>query len=61
MESNVLGIYRFWRDLGFVFGAVGFGYLAGLFGPSIAIQLVSFLVVGSGIFVFINMRETKIA
>ena len=60
-RATSLGVYRFWRDLGFVFGAVGIGYLADLFGLSIAIQLVAFLAVGSGIFVFITMRETKIA
>ena len=33
-----LGVYRFWRDLGFVFGAVGIGYIADLFGLNNAIQ-----------------------
>jgi F0F1-type ATP synthase assembly protein I len=53
-----LGVYRFWRDLGFVFGAVGIGYLADLFGLNSAIQLVAFLAIGSGLFVLIVMRET---
>jgi MFS family permease len=57
-RATSLGVYRFWRDLGFVFGAVGIGYLADLFGINIAIQLVAFLAVGSGIFVLVIMKET---
>ena len=51
--------YRFWRDLGFVFGAVGIDFIAYIYGLSIAIQLVSWIALASGIFVFIFMRETK--
>jgi sugar phosphate permease len=54
-----LGVYRFWRDLGFVFGAIGIGYVADLFGFDIAFHLVAFLAVSSGMFVFIVMKETK--
>lgn len=57
-RATSLGVYRFWRDLGFVFGAVGIGYLADLFGLNIAIQVVAFLAIGSGLFVLIVMRET---
>lgn len=58
-RATSLGVYRFWRDLGFVFGAVGIGLLADLFGLNIAIQLVAFLAVGSGIFVLMVMKETR--
>jgi drug/metabolite transporter superfamily protein YnfA len=54
-----LGVYRFWRDLGFVFGAVGIGFIADLFNLSIAIQLVALISLASGVFVFIVMRETR--
>jgi len=57
-RATSLGVYRFWRDLGFVFGAVGIGYIADLFGLNNAIQLVAFLAVGSGIFVLVVMKET---
>lgn len=57
-RATSLGVYRFWRDLGFVFGAVGIGYLADLFGLNSAIQVVAFLAIGSGLFVLIVMRET---
>jgi MFS family permease len=59
-RATSLGAYRFWRDLGFVFGAIGIGSLADFFGFNIAIQLVAFLAVGSGIFVLGVMKETKI-
>lgn len=58
MGTTSLGVYRFWRDMGFVFGAIGIGYLADLFGLNSAIQLVAFLAVGSGIFVLVIMKET---
>jgi MFS family permease len=57
-RATSLGVYRFWRDLGFVFGAAGIGYVADLFSLNIAIQLVAFLAVGSGIFILIVMKET---
>ena len=57
-RATSLGVYRFWRDLGFVFGAVGIGYIADLLGLNSAIQLVAFLAVGSGIFVLLVMKET---
>jgi MFS family permease len=57
-RATSLGVYRFWRDLGFVFGAVGIGYISDLFGLNNAIHLVGFLAVGSGIFVLVVMKET---
>ena len=58
-RATSLGVYRFWRDLGFVFGAIGIGYVVDLLGFNIAFQLVAFLAVSSGIFVFIVMKETR--
>jgi len=57
-RATSLGVYRFWRDSGFVFGAVGIGYIADLFGLNNAIHLVAILAVGSGIFVLVVMKET---
>jgi MFS family permease len=57
-RATSLGVYRFWRDLGFVFGAVGAGFLADLFGASTAIHSVAWIALGSGIFVILVMRET---
>lgn len=58
-RATSLGVYRFWRDLGFVFGAIGIGFLADLFGLNIAIHLVAILAIVSGIFVLIIMKETS--
>jgi len=57
-RATSLGVYRFWRDLGFVFGAVGIGFIADLFSLGVALQLVAWISLCSGVFVFIVMRET---
>jgi MFS family permease len=58
-RATSLGVYRFWRDLGFVFGAIGIGFIADIFSINTAIQLVSLLAFVSGIIVIIYMTETK--
>jgi len=58
-RATSLGVYRFWRDIGFVFGAIGIGILADLFGLNIAIHLVAFLALASGVFVLTVMKETS--
>jgi MFS family permease len=58
-RDTSLGVYRFWRDLGFVFGAIGIGFLADLLGLNFAIHLLAFLAIGSGIFVLAVMKETS--
>ena len=58
-RATSLGVYRFWRDLGFVFGAIGVGIIADSSSSSIAIQLVAWIAIGSGIFVLLIMKETR--
>jgi MFS family permease len=58
-RATSLGVYRFWRDLGFVFGAIGVGFIADLSSSNIAIQIVAWIAVGSGIFVLLIMKETR--
>ena len=58
-RATSLGVYRFWRDLGFVFGAIGVGFIADISNSSIAIQLVAWIAIGSGIFVLLIMKETR--
>jgi MFS family permease len=58
-RATSLGVYRFWRDLGFVFGAIGVGFMADLFGASAAINSIAWIALASGIFVLIVMRETR--
>ena len=58
-RATSLGVYRFWRDLGFVFGAVGIGFIADAFDLNTAIQTVAWITLGSGIFVLLVMKETR--
>ena len=58
-RATSLGVYRFWRDLGFVIGALGIGFIADFFSMDIAIQTVGWIALVSGIFVLIVMNETK--
>lgn len=58
-RATSLGVYRFRRDLGFVFGAIGIGFMADLFGAGAAINSMAWIALVSGIFVLIVMRETK--
>ena len=58
-RATSLGVYRFWRDLGFVFGAVGVGILADIFGINTAIHSVAWISLASGVIVLLLMRETR--
>jgi MFS family permease len=58
-RATSLGVYRFWRDLGFVFGAIGIGLIADLLSISIAIQVVAWIAIASGVFVLLIMKETR--
>jgi MFS family permease len=40
-RASALGIYRFWRDLGYAVGALSAGLLADYFGISIAMQVIA--------------------
>ncbi|HZB99092.1 MAG TPA: MFS transporter [Nitrososphaeraceae archaeon] len=58
-RATSLGVYRFWRDLGFVFGAIGVGFIADISSSSIAIQLVAWIAIASSVFVLLIMKETR--
>ena len=64
-RATSLGVYRFWRDIGFVFvfGAIGIGFISDLFSLFIAIQVVAWIGLASGIVVVFLMKflmkETK--
>jgi MFS family permease len=58
-RGAVVGIYRFWRDLGFAAGAVLIGLAAAMAGASTAIFAVAALTALSGILVAARMRETR--
>jgi MFS family permease len=58
-RGAVVGIYRFWRDLGFAGGAVLIGLVAAAAGASTAVLAVAGLTALSGIVVAVRMRETR--
>lgn len=53
--ATIMGVYRFWRDLGYAVGALLYGVVADLLGMRAAIGGSYFL---SGVQVAFRMRET---
>ncbi len=58
-RAAAVGVYRLWRDLGFVAGALLAGAIADLLGMSAAIVAVAALTAASGVVVLVRMRETR--
>jgi MFS family permease len=54
-----VGVYRLWRDLGYVVGALLAGVLADVLGMSAAINIVGLMTAASGIVVAIRLHETR--
>jgi len=57
-RASAIGVYRFWRDLGYAIGAVIAGVTADLLGLSGALWVVAGLTFVSGLIVASRMRET---
>lgn len=57
-RGSVVGVYRFWRDLGYAVGALVAGALADAFGMTRAIGAIGVLTAASGVFVAVRMPET---
>ena len=60
-RATTMGVYRFWRDLGYAIGALISGIIADLLGMRAAIQVVAALTFLSGLQVAIRMSETLAA
>src|SRR5207344_645848 len=60
-RATAIGVYRFWRDLGYAIGAVVAGVTADLLGLSGALWVVAGLTFISGVIVAFRMRETLAA
>jgi MFS family permease len=58
-RGSIVGVYRFWRDLGFAAGAVLVGLVADRVGANAAIIVVAGLTAGSGLVVAVRMREAR--
>jgi MFS family permease len=52
-----VGVYRWWRDLGYVVGALLAGVLADAFGIPLAISVIGMITMASGVAVAIRLRE----
>ncbi|HUH15087.1 MAG TPA: MFS transporter [Gaiellaceae bacterium] len=50
-RARAVGVYRFWRDFGLVFGALAAGFASDHFGSETAIVLVAGLTAASGLWV----------
>jgi MFS family permease len=48
-RAAIIGVYRFWRDIGFVFGALLAGVTADALGAAAAIDIVAALTAASGL------------
>jgi MFS family permease len=57
-RARAVGVYRLWRDLGFVAGALLCGVLADAFGVRAAVWAVAGLTAASGLVVAVRMYET---
>lgn len=57
-RGTAVGVYRFWRDLGFAVGAVIAGVVADVHGIAVAIAAVALITAASGADVAVRMRET---
>lgn len=57
-RARSVGVYRFWRDLGYAIGALVAGVTADLFGVVPAVWTVAGITFLSGVIVSLRMRET---
>jgi MFS family permease len=60
-RASSVGVYRFWRDLGYAIGALIAGITADALGLSAAMWLVAALTFASGLVAATRMRETLAA
>jgi MFS family permease len=60
-RASAVGVYRFWRDLGYAVGALLAGVVADLYGVVSAVWLVAAITLLSGGIVAVRMRASKVA
>ncbi|ASS50389.1 MAG: MFS transporter [Candidatus Fluviicola riflensis] len=58
-RASALGVYRFWRDIGYAVGALMAGIVGSIFGLMWAVHIAGLITLISGIIVWIRMTETK--
>jgi len=60
-RSQSLGIFRFWRDFGYVAGALAAGFFSDMFGAEAVLLGASVVTIGAGVFSEIRMKEQPVA
>ena len=58
-RASAMGVYRFWRDLGYAVGALMAGLVAGAFGLVWSVHAAGALTFVSGLLAWVAMRETR--
>ncbi|MGB7529033.1 MFS transporter [Sphingobacterium cellulitidis] len=58
-RASSLGVYRFWRDMGYAIGALMAGIVGNLLGLMWAVHIAGFITLLSGILVWVRMEEIK--
>ncbi|HEX2125375.1 MAG TPA: MFS transporter [Thermoleophilaceae bacterium] len=58
-RAPTVGVYRFWRDMGYVAGGLLAGIAADAFGYHGAIAIVAALTAGSGLWVAVDLHERR--
>lgn len=58
-RASAVGVYRFWRDLGYAIGAFLAGVVADLYGVVSAVWLVAAITFLSGVIVAVRMRGSR--
>ena len=60
IRAGALGIYRFWRDLGYAVGALSSGYSASLIGIERTLTVVGFVFLAVTLYSVIKMKENLV-
>ncbi|WP_370459413.1 MFS transporter [Chitinophaga sp. Cy-1792] len=58
-RASSLGVYRFWRDIGYAVGALMAGIVAQFVGLIWAVHIAGILTFLSGVLVWVRMKETR--
>ena len=55
-RANSLGVFRFWRDLGYAIGAILTGIIADTFGINASIMVIGLITIFSAVVIFYRMK-----